>query len=131
MGLEEMFAAMAAEADGDDDAPKSRPLPEAQVATLREACAAYVAGNVYKIGDLVTPRKWSNNHGAGEPHIVVEIGDGTPHFAASDSHETGSASYGRHRDLRILCYGNHESIVAFWAEAYQLEPYTGPVPSEN
>lgn len=126
MGLEEMFAALA-DADREDE-ETTRPLPEAQISTLREACAAYTAGNPYKVGDLVTPRKWGNSKGAGDPHIVVEIGNGEACFSAQTGHDSGSAHYGRKRDIRVICFGTSDTIVAYWMEAYQVEPY---VLSEN
>lgn len=49
------------------------PIPEAQIATLREAMARYAAPCPFVPGDLVTPREGYGYTDAGLPHIVLEV----------------------------------------------------------
>ena len=117
----EMIRAMLGRGDDDEERRPPRPLPEAQIATLREICARYTAGCPFAVGDLVTPRAGVNVRGAGEPHIVVEIAD-EPHRPFDGSGT--SSSYGNRLDMRTAgLAGDNETMVMHWVESWTFEPY--------
>lgn len=106
------------------------PLPEAQVATLREVYERYATGCQFRPGDLVTPRNGFNLRGVGIPHIVLEVR--SPEDAlrpASDNpQDTGSTRYYPRLDVRVACrHATDRSVCAFWQESWCHEPYLGDV----
>lgn len=98
-----------------------RPLPEAQIATLREASAAYQARCPFKVGDIVTPKPTAIYEHIGVPHVVLEV-------AANPirDFEPGSCTavtYGCRLDIRVgVLIG--ESVAAYWQESWQHQLYT-------
>jgi len=98
-----------------------RPLPEAQIATLREASAAYQERNKFKIGDIVTPKPTSIYDNKGVPHVVLEVAP-----VAIRNFEPGNCyahSFGTRLDIRVgLLIG--DEVVAFWQESWQHQTYT-------
>lgn len=110
-------------AEGDEQSGP-RPLPEAQVATLREAFERYSAPCAFKPGDLVTPRKGFNVKCVGDPHIVIEVfGDPIRNFAVNDPVDTGLAAYGSRMDMRVVCFAADNSVAAFMSESWKFEKY--------
>jgi hypothetical protein len=108
-------------AEHDRKQPDSPPTPPDVLAhTLLEIFARYAAGNPFKPGDLVTPRKNYNIRGAGQPHVVVEILDG----AALAEREAGSIAH--RADMRLVCEERGE-IAPFLGESWCFERYAGPV----
>ncbi len=98
-----------------------RPLPEAQIATLREASAAYQERCKFKPGDIVTPKPTSTYDNKGVPHIVLEVA-----AVPIRDFEPGSCTaftYGGKLDIRVgVLIG--ESVVAYWQESWQHELYS-------
>ena len=90
--------------------------------TLREIAAKYLLSDApFKVGDLVTPRRGFITAEAlvGRPHVVVEI---CPNLAERCQDQERGATWG----IRVV----YEGVVAMavdWCEAWQFEPYTGPV----
>jgi len=98
-----------------------RPLPEAQIATLREASAAYQARCPFKVGDIVTPRPTSIYDHKGIPHVVLEVAP-----VAIRTFEPGNCyahSFGSRLDIRVGVLIGGE-VVAFWQESWQHQLYT-------
>ena len=103
---------------------------EAQVMDLQVLVAAYAAGNVYKAGDIVTPRPNCNLRGHGLPHVVLEAREPFYTFdSENDSENTTSCAYGRRLDFRIVCMADHGHATPYWAESWQYMPYAGPRPT--
>ncbi|WP_051949290.1 hypothetical protein [Methylosinus sp. PW1] len=97
-------------------------LPEAAIARLREAGERYAVGNLFRIGDIVTPRKDSDVKGAGDPHVVIETKDSSKaEFAFVGA--PGSNTFGQRLDLRVLHISN-DRIVPHWVESWQFEWWT-------
>ena len=95
-------------------------LPEAAIARMREVAAKIASPSPFGVGDLVTPCAWAATRGAGEPHIVVEIG--TFGRATGGHTEPGAVSYGAILDMRVLSI-SRDDVVAHWVESWQFEPY--------
>lgn len=98
-----------------------RPLPEAQIATLREVSAAYQARCPFKVGDIVTPKPTSTYDDKGVPHVVLEV-------AANPirDFEPGNClmhNYGCRLDIRVGVLVGDE-VVAYWQESWQHQLYT-------
>jgi hypothetical protein len=111
---------------GDDDdldgaSSVARPLPEAQVATLKEVAARYAAGCPFKPGDLVTARPGHNVKGVGHPHVVLDTRSAEPSFNG----ESGSCLNGRREDIRVATIMRGH-VAAFWDESWHYEPYSLP-----
>lgn len=98
-----------------------RPLPEAQIATLREVNAAYQARCPFKVGDIVTPKPTAIYEHVGVPHIVLEVA-----AVPIRDFEPGSCTaftYGCKLDIRVgVLIG--ESVVAYWQESWQHQLYS-------
>jgi hypothetical protein len=100
---------------------------------LREISARYLAGNPFKAGDLVTPRRGYAIRGVGFPCLVLDVFD-TPSTPEDDKRD--DRPY-RRNDMRIARIihrdvgdaDNREAVVTFMAESYTYEPYTGPIMS--
>lgn len=95
-------------------------LPEAAIARMREVAAKVASPNPFSVGDLVTPCAWASIKGAGDPHIVVEVG--TLGRATNGNTEPGSVAYGAVLDMRVLSV-SRDSVVAHWVESWMFEPY--------
>jgi hypothetical protein len=95
--------------------------PKAAIALMREFARAYAAGNVFKVNDLVTPRKWSDMKGPGNPHIVVEVADAP--IRVFQGSPFGS-TFGNRQDIRVISVMDGD-VTPFWAESWAFEPYTG------
>lgn len=111
---------------GDDEGAGGKPIPEAQIAILREMHALYVAPCRFKPGDIITPRPGSYKD-AGEPHIVLEVREEPiRNFDISANHsEAFSNAYGVKLDIRVaLLQGDR--VEAYWQESWRHDPYTGP-----
>lgn len=98
-----------------------RPLPEAQIATLREAAMRYTAPCPFRVGDLVTPRKGYRYHDAGLPHIVLEVSDDPIRTWPAD--EPNSSGFGPRLDVRVANFASDGTVVAFWQESWCLERF--------
>lgn len=112
----------------EDDDYSTRILPEAQEARLREYNDLYQSmvqnGTKFQPGDMVTPRAGYGTKGVGQPHVVLE----TRHAGVIDPHWTNdvsASSNGKRQDVRVACFVNDRSMVAFWVESFEYEPYTG------
>lgn len=115
----------------------SRPLPEAQIATLREAFERYTAPCPFKPGDIITPRDGFGYSDAGVPHIVLEVrsddisvADGPirPFDQTSDVTDIYSNAFGSKLDIRVAVLnsnGHRVAVCAFWQESWRHQPYTG------
>ena len=103
---------------------KPRKAPPAMAADLlveyRDQYQAFLEGCPFEPGDLVTPLGNSKVIGAGEPCVVLELRAGTPIFEG----DTGTPGFGERLDMRIARFMN-DSIVRFWAESVDYEPYSG------
>lgn len=120
MSIEELAAMIG----GSQDKEAPKPLPEAAVATLREAFDRYAAGCPFKPGDLVTPRKGFNHGGAGDPSIVLEVPDEAVRpFDASDPRSTANHTFGARLDMRVATIQDGD-VVAYWDESWAFEPYS-------
>lgn len=124
--LARMLSEMSAE---EEPAPPSDTQLAAQVMDLREYCARYVAGNPFKVGDLVTPSKAFGITDAGMPHIVLQILDEPAQVV--DAPDTTGNTFGRRLDMRVLCCARARCYAPYWAESWQYEKYTGPMPEEH
>lgn len=103
-----------------DAAPS--PLPEVQIATMREYCALYQKPCRFKVGDLVTPIRGSTVKGAGDPHLVIEVFDEP--IRAVHSEKVGTTKFGARLDIRIICL-TQGCYVSFCVESFEFEPYEG------
>lgn len=104
----------------------SLPIPEVQIATLREAFARYEAGCPFKPGDLVTPRKGFGYTDDGVPHIVLEVvAEPIRVYDISSLVRTCSTDFGERLDIRVISHRNDGDVAAFWQESWRLEPYDG------
>lgn len=116
-GLEELLRERSRQSDDVE-----LPLPEAQIATLREVRARFAAGCTFKPGDIVTPRKGYCLKGAGVPHIVLEVGAPPPPPAwPSVPSDTGSSRFGARLDMRIAAHDGDGDISTWWVESWALE----------
>lgn len=117
--------------EDDDDAGEGSPQPivEAQIETLREVCQTYHAGNTYKVGDLITPRRGYGTKGAGIPHVVIEVFDPPIRVhQVQNSLDSTSNGFGRRMDLRVatMSNGRRSGLVAvccFHVESFEYEPF--------
>lgn len=120
----EMLRALLGGDDDDEERRPPRPLPEAQIATLREISARYVAGCPFAVGDVVTPRAGTNLRNAGEPHIVVELADHPHRTFDHERGASGSNGYGKRLDMRIAAFADdNETLTMHWVESWAFEPY--------
>lgn len=100
------------------------PLPEVQIATLRETFARYSAPCPFKPGDLVTPRKGCGYKDAGVPHIVLEVAENPIRvFDINTAVRSCSTDFGERLDIRVVSHCKSGDLVAFWQESWRLEPY--------
>lgn len=94
------------------DSLAASPIPPyAAVARLREAAARFAEqqrGPRFRVGDLVTPVSDGNVKGAGAPHIVVSITDGSAE-----------------NDLRVL-YFCFDTIVSKQLPSREFELWSAP-----
>jgi len=118
----EMLRALLGGDDDDEERRPPRPLPEAQIATLREISARYTAGCSFAVGDLVTPRAGTNLKDDGEPHIVVEIAAEPHRSFGPDVDATGSHAYGKRLDMRVAHIAGVYAVM-HWVESWCFEPY--------
>jgi len=97
---------------------ETRPLPEAQCATLKEIFGAYSAPCPFRPGDLVTARKTCGqpDYLKGEPYIVLEV------IKGDDRIEDGDDSFVRLLDMRVAVFFNSIYITP-WVESFEFEPY--------
>lgn len=121
-GLSALLSAISS--DDDDDAPRATPLPEAQIATLREFQARFAELKQrvpFKPGDIVTIAPTAPLKGAGRPHIVLEV------VQPEDAHrawgeDSGSRYFGRKSEVRVASVTT-DDISCHWVEAIDLIPY--------
>lgn len=111
------------------DAP-NMPMPD-QLAILKDASKRYTDGNIFSVGQLVTPRHHVNLRGAGRPCVVLE--NVKPFYTEGHEQETSSHNYRRRFDMRVLHLldsGRDDgySLVSFWAESWQYEPWVEGMP---
>lgn len=131
--MDALFSQIKRDAENGEDALPTRPMIEVQLMELQQRFAIYQASLdprtfPFQPGQLVTIRPGSNLRQTGEPHIVLEtIPDAQPQLYPTNDH--GSPTYGQRLSVRVMCLaGDNESYLAWWVEAQQLEPYTGPTP---
>lgn len=121
MSLMEILAA--AREQQKPDGP--RPLPEAQIMTMREIFAAYRQPR-FKPGDVITPCRWSHIKNVGEPHLVLEVlPDPEPNFHGSE----GSCMFGCRDDIRFVALQGTQ-YAAFWGESWCFEFYAAVATTE-
>lgn len=115
-----MEALARASRDMDDDSPAI--LPEAAIMRLKEAADRYIAGNPFKVGDIVTPRPGMNVAGAGKPHVVIAVrADPQPVWDG----EPGSNAHGMCFDIRVASIsGRPDRVMAHWCESWSFQPFT-------
>jgi len=127
MSMEEAFATVLGinpRGHGDDDEGPA-PLPEVQIATMREYCDLYQKPCRFRVGDLVTPRPGVNVRGDGDPHVVLEVfKQPIQALTAMDPHMTGASAFGRKMDMRVMCCTNGQ-YSSFCVESFVFEPYEG------
>ena len=121
------------------------PIPEAQIATMRELAAEYWATLLpshmqmmtdklpkecpqfpFRLGDVVTPRPGIILRCEGKPHLVVEIRP----IAPPEPHFEGwrTAAFGARLNLRVMTW-KAGAYCMFWNEAWMHVPYVGPTGS--
>lgn len=102
---------------------KPKPIPEAQIETIRELAQVYESHS-FKKGDLVTPRKASILRGAGDPFIVIEVAENPEVNFQTPVDSTGSPDFGAKFNIRVLGYSEDgEHVLAWWNEAFNYEPW--------
>lgn len=121
--------------EGLERGPKpQRPLPEAQVMELREACRHFgtPASARFKPGDLVTPVKSAAYDNGGDPHLVLEVrAEPIPHVMPIDSREAFATSYWPRQDMRVAVIKEGREtdfcVAAFWVESWVFEEWSDAV----
>lgn len=98
---------------------RNKTLPEAQICTLREVKDRYIAGNPFKVGDIITPRKGGAYSGRGVPHMVIEVAE-TP--IRNTNCPSSEMDFGSRLDIRVIRMAG-EHVVPFWMESFQLEQW--------
>jgi hypothetical protein len=98
--------------------------PDAVIARLKEACASYVTGCKFSVGDLVTPRAGMNLRGEGEPHIVLEVFS-TPVriLDANDPSDSCGNTFGSRLDIRTANMVG-DTLVPHMGESWHFVRYT-------
>jgi hypothetical protein len=105
---------------------------QAQAMDLRGLYERYDAflnvGCPFKPGQFVKPRVESQYHNTQAPCVVLEVRDrrDTPIWTGNDS-PCGNNTEGARPDMRIGRIANG-CVVAWWAESFDFELYTGPMP---
>lgn len=106
---------------GSDDLP-----PSVQAKRLVQQYRIYercLTEDVFKPGDLVTPRPEANLKGAGQPHIILEINRQAPQFNGATP---GGTTWGRKPEIRVMAmYG--ETFAIFWCEMHEYEAWKGNI----
>jgi hypothetical protein len=108
-------------ARGDEDEPKMLD-PEIALFQLREAFPRYTRKNPFKVGDVVTPVSNSNHRGHGNPRLVIAVRDPVPDF---DARHIGELAYGYAVDVKVIYFGDNDTICARWCESTEFEPFPG------
>jgi hypothetical protein len=121
-GLAQLLASMERGSSGQSDKPL--PLPEAQIASLREAFALY-RQCPFKAGDIITLRTNSPNKHIGIPHIVIEV---RPDAEICWKGEAGTNFHGQRLDIRVACLVPGGQIAPHWDESWCYVPYAEPQP---
>lgn len=112
--------------DPDAEEPKSRPIVEAQIATLHETFARYAAPCPFQPGDIVTARAGYGHRGVGIPHVVLDVRPPTYAFAAHEPADTTSNAYGRRLDIRVAAIAeksDNNAICCWWVESWEFETF--------
>lgn len=123
MGPSEAIAAIFGDdSDDGDEFFDRRPLPEAQVATLRDTFRRYTMKCPFAPGDIVTPVPGYSIFGQGHPHVVLEISG--PGFTFEG--ESGSSGFGKRLDMRVAGFTHDGNVAAWWCESWEFEPYVAP-----
>lgn len=119
MSLAELLSDLRSE---NDRQPVRLPTAEAQIMELKALQARYAAPCPFASGDLVTPRANAGCHGAGLPHIVLEIGRPAE---APEAENVASNGYGRKIDMRVAAYSERHGVISsHWVESFDFEPYS-------
>jgi len=105
-----------------DEAEAALPLPEAQIATLKEWGGVFADYRPWSVGDLITPRKGSGYDGVGLPHLVVELLG----YPVTCTDKPGSPQFGAQFDTRIVRMVRNGDISQYLVEGWQFERYSGP-----
>lgn len=106
----------------EDDKPRDRIPPEAAIATLKEAHERILAGNPFKVGDIVTLRADAMCKGRGEPHLVIGV-DPAGYYAGEN--ESGDWGTVMKRDLHVLCFSEScERVASHVLCSWMCEPFT-------
>lgn len=102
---------------------KPRKAPPAMAAEVlveyRDSYQRFLAGCRFSQGDLVTPLASSHIVGAGEPCVVLETRSAGLTFTG----ERDAPSFGARFDMRIARFMDGDTIVRFWVESVDFEPY--------
>lgn len=114
-----------------------RILPEAAIATLREALACYgrsITTCPYPIGALVTPQPWSVYAGKEAPAIVLKVG--TPLFQPCEESEISQHGMGDAPDMLVATFQFHGAwgyhvVSTHWVSSWQYMPWVGEPESKH
>lgn len=106
----------------------ARPLPEAQVMTLREIFADFEARCPFRPGDLVTPAPHSVYQGAGQPFIVLEVFSPSAVLAIADAALSGGRpEVARTRiDMRVAHLDGDGDVCTHCVESWQFKRWFLP-----
>lgn len=119
--------------DSDDNCGNTVDKKEA-LNRLRDAADRYLGSNGWRVGDIVTARKYCNIRGEGAPHVVVAtLPDGVyldniQHYQGGDGIDdkfllSRAMGNGRPRlNTRVLSLRG-DQVVPMWVEHWQLETY--------
>ena len=112
------------------NAPRQRPLPEAQLMELR-AFAERVSGPCpYRVGDVVTARSNAPYPYAGEPHLVMDLRprEAAPAHVFVERHCGTVTVTFTPPDMRVAYVDEDGDVMNAWVESAHYEPWDGPQP---
>lgn len=97
---------------------------EKRIEALKAACEKIQNEHAWGIGDLVTPSASSALHGAGEPHIVVDVDFTVPRNWFGDPCLVGVGGKYNTRVASFLQCGDQYHILLHWVEGHLLVAFT-------
>ncbi len=97
--------------------PRSRPIVDAQIHTLKEALAAYCRPCPFAVGDVVVAKSNAYLHAKGDqyPYVVVDVAPAEIRWACGMT--------GMRLDVRVAWVDDDGDVVVAWAESWYFEPY--------
>jgi hypothetical protein len=103
---------------------------ESQAAELLEIGARKLAGNPFRVGQLVTPRLGHNIRGVGAPCVVLDVLKEP--VRSNEDDDSAPVRFNDTRIGRILqAPDGTQSLVSYLGESFSYEPYKGPQKVKN